>query len=325
MENRPKIGIVVPAYNVKPYIYKCLNSIKYQVYDHFNAIIVDDGSTDGTDAVCRDFCLQDGRFHLISHIENQGVSRSRNDAMRLLKGGCAYIIFIDADDWLEPSMLSNLISAAENSGSDIAICNVYDEYESGGNARPSFGRSGLVYGDEMRNFVLSASVTLWNKLIAASIAESVRFDDSLSYSEDSLYLAEVLIKSESMAVVDQPLYHYRIERNGNVVSSPLSRRHFDVLESFRRQVNLFNDCGLPLSAVAVRAAKALKKVVLRLGEADSDNPLSDEMTLSCKRFASWLIDYVDDRKYSLFCKIVSLSPNLAARLVVYLNKCRKAR
>ena len=115
----PVLSIIVPVYNVEQYLGKCLDSIKNQSFKDFEAILIDDGSTDGSGAICDEYAARDNRFKVI-HQENKGVSNARNVGLELAIG--QYFGLIDADDQIEPDMYENMISTAKEYMADIVTC-----------------------------------------------------------------------------------------------------------------------------------------------------------------------------------------------------------
>lgn len=117
------LSIIVPVYNVKSYLKKCVESIINQTYTNLQIILVDDGSTDGSQDICDEFAQRDSRIVVI-HKENGGQSTARNVGMDRAKG--VYIAFVDSDDWLEPNMYEALISQLEKHEADIVACSFYE-------------------------------------------------------------------------------------------------------------------------------------------------------------------------------------------------------
>ena len=113
------ISIIIPVYNVEIYIEQCLDSIKKQSYQNFEVIIVNDGSQDNTESICKKIAQSDARFKYFSK-ENGGVSSARNFGLDNANGH--YITFIDGDDWVDPNHLEILIKSITENNSDIAIC-----------------------------------------------------------------------------------------------------------------------------------------------------------------------------------------------------------
>lgn len=114
------ISIVVPVYNVADYLRRCLDSILKQTHDRFEVILVNDGSTDGSAAICQEYLARDSRIRLV-HQENQGPSAARNRGIQLAQG--EYLTFVDADDFLEATYLEVLYQSLIEHEADISICN----------------------------------------------------------------------------------------------------------------------------------------------------------------------------------------------------------
>lgn len=133
MNNRtnPLISVIVPVYNVAPYVEACLNSIVCQFYKNIEILVVDDASTDGSYDICKKFAVADKRIQLIQHSENSGISAARNTALKIAKGD--YISFIDSDDTIEKDMYTTMCSAAQKTGVDIVVCGYHCMDENGKN------------------------------------------------------------------------------------------------------------------------------------------------------------------------------------------------
>lgn len=110
------ISIIIPVYNVKPYIERCIRSVLDQTYTNLEVIIVNDGSTDSTGKICEELALGDKRITFISQ-ENEGQSAARNKGLNLANG--KWIIFLDSDDWLESETLQSMHDYAEKMNADI--------------------------------------------------------------------------------------------------------------------------------------------------------------------------------------------------------------
>ena len=111
------ISVIVPIYNVEPYLDRCVKSIVDQTYDHLEIILVDDGSPDNCPVLCDTWAERDRRIKVI-HKTNGGLSDARNAGLAAASGGL--ICFIDSDDWIEPEFLSALYYAMEQTGAEIA-------------------------------------------------------------------------------------------------------------------------------------------------------------------------------------------------------------
>ena len=120
------ISVIVPIFNVKEYLNRCIDSIIHQAYQDLQIVLVDDGSTDGGGALCDEYALLDNRIEVI-HSKNEGVASARNKGIRRSVG--RFLCFVDADDYLELDAMSNLFKEADDRSADVVTCNfniVYD-------------------------------------------------------------------------------------------------------------------------------------------------------------------------------------------------------
>ena len=113
----PLVSIIVPVYNVKPYLNRCVNSLLGQSYQNMELLLVDDGSTDGSETLCDEYAAQDARVRVL-HKKNGGLSDARNAGVDAAKG--EYLSFVDGDDWVSPYYIENLYRALEQAGADFS-------------------------------------------------------------------------------------------------------------------------------------------------------------------------------------------------------------
>lgn len=118
MSVKPEISLIVPVYNVEPYLTECVESIRRQDFDAFEVLLVDDGSTDGSPRICDFMASSDSRFRVI-HRQNGGTSVARNAGVAAARG--RYIAFTDSDDVIHTSYLSRLYQIITDSDADIAM------------------------------------------------------------------------------------------------------------------------------------------------------------------------------------------------------------
>ena len=118
----PTVSIIVPVYNAENTISRCIESILNQEYSDFELLLVNDGSTDGSGAVCDAYAARDARVRVI-HKENTGVSDTRNTALDQARG--TYLQFLDSDDWITPDATSSLVRAAESAQCDLVVSDFY--------------------------------------------------------------------------------------------------------------------------------------------------------------------------------------------------------
>ena len=119
------ISVIVPVYNVEKYLDRCMKSILQQTYHRLEIILVDDGSTDASAAMCDAYARRDSRIRVV-HKQNGGLSDARNAGLELAAGD--YIGYVDSDDWIEPDMYEYLLENALKYQADIAVCGRVERY-----------------------------------------------------------------------------------------------------------------------------------------------------------------------------------------------------
>ena len=119
-----QISIVIPVYNAEKTLIRCLDSIQQQTYKDFEAILINDGSSDSSAEICQRYCEADKRFKLINQ-ENSGPSKARNQGIDAAIS--KYLAFVDSDDYIEPNMLEEFFTAAEASSADLTVCGYFTE------------------------------------------------------------------------------------------------------------------------------------------------------------------------------------------------------
>ena len=220
------ISVIVPVYNVAPYLDRCVKSIVDQTYKNLEIILVDDGSTDASGDMCDAWAKRDGRVRVI-HKPNGGQSDARNAGIDLSTGD--YLTFADSDDWLDISMLETLYAAIRNDcGVDMAVCGLALVYDDKPKKRlcPGTGRIYSVTRDEAIHDVLHyhlpvSSASVCDKLYARHLWDTVRFPVG-TYFEDAYVRSRMYIQCEKIAVVDQDLYFYYQRENSTMHSLKLS-------------------------------------------------------------------------------------------------------
>jgi glycosyltransferase involved in cell wall biosynthesis len=218
---RPKVSIIVPIYNVEPYIHRCIDSILSQTLSNIEIILVNDGSTDRCGIIADEYASKDSRVQVV-HKKNEGQSSARNAGLELSRG--EYIGFIDADDWIDSKMFEGLFKAAEDSQADITVCGRLVYSEEGnleGRVEPpekifDFTKIGL---EEyvLDSFLFPHTPSVCNKLYKRNIIEinRLRFEDTKSVgSEDTLFNYSALCHTKRLCSISQ-LYYKGTARIGS--------------------------------------------------------------------------------------------------------------
>lgn len=202
------VSVIIPIYNAEKYIRCCLDSVVNQTNKDLDIIVVDDGSTDGSGAICDEYAAKDNRFHVI-HQKNRGVSVARQIGLDAVKGD--YFCFVDADDWVEHYMVEEMKRSIEEADADMVIGYYFTETREGWQLETEEINSSLT-ADSYLSRVLSykSIATIWGKLYRSSFFSDVKFEPiDLCWGEDSLFLIRVLKKSPKLSFIDKGIYYYR--------------------------------------------------------------------------------------------------------------------
>ena len=214
----PKISVIVPVYNVEPYLRECLESILVQTFDDFELILVDDGSTDNCPIICEQYAQKDNRVVVI-HKENGGLSSARNVG---IDNSCGeYISFIDSDDFVAPSFLNDMLNAIRDC--DLCIC-YFDKFtqrsELGFASEIHYVENEIEYlsNDECMEKMGDVTIVVaWNKLYKRNLFKNIRYPEGKIH-EDDYVIHRVLGNTSKIAIIPKRLYHYRI-RTGSIISN----------------------------------------------------------------------------------------------------------
>ncbi len=219
--DEPLISVIVPVHNGQDYLAGCIDSIENQIYENLEVIIVNDGSTDHTQAVCE--ALKESYENVrVLQLDDKGVSAARNAGLEAAAG--EFVTFTDADDRLRPGMLRVLYDCIEKTQSDVAGCKFIMwssdlEWEkltdmSGQETdMPEAGRmegKTKVYdtGAYLREELLSGNSRCWSKLYRRELVDKVRFMENLTIGEDMLFLMKMLPYADKIAETDYRGYGY---------------------------------------------------------------------------------------------------------------------
>ena len=198
--NAPLVTVIMAVYNAESYLRRCLDSLQAQTLKDFDVIVVDDGSTDSSLTIAKEYARQDSRFRVF-HKENGGVSSARQYGIELLeKIGGKYSIHVDPDDWVEPQMFEKMWKKAEETGADMVICDYFCDSK----MRQTVKRQNPRSEDpiHVRNALFQGlHGSLCNKLIRSACYKeaAVKFPDGLNYCED--LFVNICILQESIRKV----------------------------------------------------------------------------------------------------------------------------
>ena len=209
------ITIIVPIYQVKPFLYKCVNSILCQTYKQFELLLIDDGSTDGSAVICDEYAREHDNVKVI-HKQNGGVSSARNKGIDIAEGD--YIMFVDADDYVSPTMCENLVSYTDES-TDIIISGFIEVFGKKQETIKVSDNISCSVDNLKQNFDLYYRLPLLNspfaKLYKRSLLKDIRFNSNVSMGEDFLFNLECYKRSNNIKFIPNADYYYNCTNMGS--------------------------------------------------------------------------------------------------------------
>ena len=228
----PLISVIIPVYRVDNYVSKSIESVLNQSISDFELIIIDDGSPDKCGAICDRFEEQDDRIVVI-HKNNAGVSSARNLGILLSTG--SYIVFIDADDYIEKNMLEKLYNTAVSNNADVTICGINYCKESGEHVRKSL-QSAAIYDNTSLLLTLFDMPNpigggVCNKLFR-NTCKQILFPENISIGEDTIYLFDRFSVCNRAIKIHDCLYNV-IERSNSATRSDIAYTLYKSLESYK--------------------------------------------------------------------------------------------
>ena len=241
------ISIIVPCYNVEEYLQRCLQSICEQTYQYWEAICIDDGSTDATYDILSDFAKKDTRIKCFTQA-NKGVSETRNRALSLSQG--EYICFVDSDDIIEKSYLDILLKSIQSV--DLSVCTFtrkMSSTETNKNCSSSSTRFSqnefivkLIYDKTFRP-------QIWCMLFKSAIIKEnhITFYPNCARGEDREFFMKYIAYSESIIYTPIPLYYYRINPNSAMAS--FNTKSLTSIEAAQRTADFYTQIAHPSSSI----------------------------------------------------------------------------
>ncbi len=298
-----EISVIVPIYNTSAFLSECIESVAAQTFSDFEAILVDDGSTDSSASIAEAFASRDSRFHLVRQ-GNLGLSEARNAGLRIAQGN--WIAFVDSDDVLATDFLETLWRAATDM--DVPVVASGKVPFARHVPRQGFSRKAprRISSEEAlaRAFYQNAvpDFSAWNKLYRKSLWDNRIFPPGI-YFEDMATIPALLREAAHVGICDAPLYFYR-KRSGSILATPYTLQKAKLLEIAEINLETFG----PVSAQVRKAAESLLvsasfSILMR-------TPPSDEFSSIRERARHWIRKYrlqvLRDRRTRIRNKAASL-------------------
>ena len=218
-QNLPLISIIIPIYNTKKYLEKCIKSVLNQTYINLEIILINDGSTDGSREIIDFWKKKDNRIHVI-HKKNEGLVRARKTGICNAKG--VYIAHLDSDDWIEPEMYHDMLLLALEYQADVVTSGLIRDYENHVVIEDEKINAGFFKNKRIENefwpniidintfFKTNINIHITNKLIKRELAlkHQMEIPDSVKIGEDAAVVYPILFDANCVVVSGKNYYHY---------------------------------------------------------------------------------------------------------------------
>ena len=252
IEKNKLISVIVPVYNVAPYIRSCLDSICAQSYRNLEIILIDDGSTDTSGRICDEYARRDTRIVVI-HKQNGGLADARNAGLAVAKG--YYIGFVDSDDWIEPDMYEKLYRLCEEQKLDLIAARFIEENSIHQPQRQFTDDFVLLDKISLLNLYIAndteylITTSVWDRLYKRTLLQGLTFPKGRHY-EDICYTIKVFLRVEKAGYLDTGLYHYRV-RDDSIMGKGLKNKEefsddiiADLLPQMKEQAQILYDAQM---------------------------------------------------------------------------------
>ncbi|MFA5576800.1 MAG: glycosyltransferase family 2 protein [Tissierellaceae bacterium] len=220
------VSVIIPIYNSERYLERCIKSVLNQSYNNIEIILINDGSTDLSGQICKDYITKDKRIRLIEQA-NRGPSAARNRGLEVLEG--ELVLFVDSDDYIDGRMIESLVKEIQASKVDLVISGykkiyyIEEEidnivfshmYEKIKLAKDEFFNR---FHDYFGNYYINY---LWNKVYLSSIIKKnkIKFDEEIGWGEDLIFNLNYIDKIKGVSLIDESYYNYTCSNEDSITS-----------------------------------------------------------------------------------------------------------
>lgn len=318
----PIISIIVPVYNVEEYLQRCIDSILNQRFKDFELILINDGSTDNSLKICKEYSLSDSRVKVINK-ENGGLSSARNAGINIAKG--KYIGFVDSDDWINEEMYQTLYNLLQEYDCDIAECcykKVYDEkiIEKQKKRYEISILSNIKILESMYVNNFAGSTISVNKLYKSSLFKNIRFPEG-KLNEDQFTTYKIYFNSRKVVSINREMYYY-YQSGNSITRSEFSIKKLDAIEAIESSKRFFeknNLYDLVLWNDTLYSFVLIKYYIILLENAEFDNKYRNSI-LEKFRGRFWL--FIKNEHISIREKFLLVLFYVSPKLYIFIMRIR---
>lgn len=238
----PIVSVIITVYNVQDYLCQCVDSILAQTFDDYELILVDDGSTDQSGTICDEYDKNHSCVRVV-HQRNAGLPAARKVGVEQANGN--YVLFIDADDWVDPEHLQSLVTVAERENADVTICGFVFEYP-----RKQVKCTNKPVSSDGRGIILECLNNTHHAGVVFKLIRRSLFVDSdikfpkYNFFEDMYLSTEILLLTNHICSTGLTTYHYRYNYSSETHSKSTEFRVNKFNEFILNMKELFDNNSL---------------------------------------------------------------------------------
>ena len=241
LNDNPLISIIIPIYNVSDYLERCVKSVQKQSYTNLEIILVDDGSTDNSGAICDDLGKDDDRIKTI-HQNNMGLAGARNTGIDACSGD--YICFVDSDDYVHPDYVRYLLKICVDNNCEIGICGHFPTDKMESFHEVNWDEKAIVYDkkqifDSFYSDMHVPIVIAWNKIYSRQCIGNIRYDAGYIH-EDEGTTFKFMYNASKIAYGKERLYYY-FDRADSITGQSYSKKRLDILKAYENRIEFYHD------------------------------------------------------------------------------------
>lgn len=290
METNEVVSIIIPIYNVEAYLRQCLETVIHQTYPHLEIILVNDGSPDQSEEICKEFFRKDARIRYVRQ-ENGGLSAARNTGIELATGD--YITFIDPDDWVTEDYVEVLYRQLQKYNADVSVANynLYDDSSSkylikvtdDDYSETLYEGREIMDHDAIQETRDMAWACAMMKLYKRSLFEGLRFPVGKNV-EDNFLMYKLFLKAHRVVHTEKCIYWYRVGRADTLSQVWTEKRVVDEMEAKQEKLALLGMLGYDLTWHRYIYKTRLKRALEKLEEAGLQETETYERVVTNLRF-----------------------------------------
>ena len=315
----PVISVIIPVYNTEKYLRCCIDSVLAQTYKDFELLLIDDGSTDSSGAICDEYAEKDTRVRVF-HKENGGVSSARNLGLDNARGN--WIMFVDGDDWIAPNTLIQILCKADETNADVVIV----DFEFACPNKKDLYTASTWNDDKttsLNHYIISVWNCIWGNIAKRSLyAKNQLFcPQGVTYCEDFHLMVRLCYYAKKVVNIHQPFYYYR-QQEASVMHNLNKKTELDEQWVYQDIIRFFKEQGVYddyRKSMCWRMLKTMQEMVLDKSTWKAFREMVPE-----KKHYIWDCPYINRKlKLNMWCLTHHMS--WVSGWLLYMRKLRHGR